>query len=279
MRSLGANLGVAICGLVTSILVAIANVAVSNITGFNLFGFSMWFIIPAGAVCIGAAAASGYYFSSLYFHKKPTWFLVFQMVIIAGLTQFLIYYLEYATLVLDDGRKASDLVDFAAYLDISLTKAHYRIGRAAHDTGEVGEFGYTLAMIQFVGFLLGGAGVSVMLWTKDTCGRCSSYLRPLAQKTKEFSGTDSCLGYYDQLFLHDVDSPEFASMIQVEPVSGDNSGSIIVTTDLLGCPTCGDQLIHEKVEVANGDKLKNIRELERKVAIPEGVDLVPVFRG
>jgi hypothetical protein len=88
------------------------------------------------------ASASGYYFGSLYFHKRATSILLIQMLMIAGLTQLLIYWLGYATTVLDDGRRMADLVSFGHYLDFSLTKAHYRIARLAVDTGEVGTDGY-----------------------------------------------------------------------------------------------------------------------------------------
>lgn len=127
MKSLGANLSIAICGLVTSILVAIANVAISNIVGFNLFTFNIWFIIPAGALAVGAAAASGYYFGALFFHKRPSALLLVQMVIIAAFSQFLIYYLEYTTLIID-GQKVSDFVPFEQYLDISLTSPIIALG-------------------------------------------------------------------------------------------------------------------------------------------------------
>jgi hypothetical protein len=110
--------------------------------GLRLFHLSIWVVVPAGALLIGFAAASGYYFGSLYFHKKASAALLIQMIVIAGLTRLLIYWLGYVTMVLDDGRKVADFVPFDQYLDILLTKAHYRIGRAATDTGEVGTFGY-----------------------------------------------------------------------------------------------------------------------------------------
>ena len=280
MKSIGVNFGVAICGLVTSILVAIANVVIANMTGINVFTFNIWVLVPAGAALIGAAAASGYYFGSLYFHKKPTWALAVQMVVIAGFAQFLIYYLEYTTLVLDDGTKASDLVNFSTYLDVSLTKAHYRMGRGAHiDTGEVGSFGYTIAVVQFIGFLIGGVFVSFSLWAKDTCQKCEMYLRPLAKKKKTFSDGESCSEYYDNLFHHPVDTPEFASLIQMEAKAPTERGTISVDTTLLGCPSCKEQMIYEKVQVYNGRDWKDINDLERKVPIPEGIDLTPAFRG
>jgi hypothetical protein len=81
----------------------VAVVVIERLTGFNLFTLSVWVVVPAGALITGAAAASGYYFGSLFFHTKPVWFLLVQMVIVAAVAQFAIYYAEYATMVLDDG--------------------------------------------------------------------------------------------------------------------------------------------------------------------------------
>ena len=81
MRSIARSFGVAVCGLVTSILTALAIVAASRMTGFDLFTFSIWVVVPVGAALSGFAAASGYYFGSLYFHKRPDLFLLFQMVV------------------------------------------------------------------------------------------------------------------------------------------------------------------------------------------------------
>src|SRR5690606_39799087 len=61
------------------------------------------------------------------------------MIIVAAATNLVIYYLEYQTLVLDDGTRASALVGFAEYLDISLTQTELRIGRGATPAGPIGE--------------------------------------------------------------------------------------------------------------------------------------------
>lgn len=71
MKSFLQTWAVAFCGLVTSLLTAIAVVVFANLTGFNIFTLSVWVVVPVGAGLVGAAAASGYYFGSLYFHKKP----------------------------------------------------------------------------------------------------------------------------------------------------------------------------------------------------------------
>ena len=194
MKGLLEGFGVALCGLATSILVAIADVAIARMTGFDFFTFSIWVVLPAGALLTGFAAASGYHFGSLYFHKRANVVLLIQMVAIAGLTQLLIYWLGYATMVLDDGRKVADFVPFGEYMDLVLTKAHYRIGRGQADTGEVGSMGYWIAVAQFVGFLFGGLAVFGVLKAKPVCAACNLYLRPMAKKQKVFTDAESASG-------------------------------------------------------------------------------------
>ena len=279
MKAFARYFGVATCGLVTSVLTALAIVAVSKITGFDVFTFSIWVVVPVGAALTGFAAASGYYFGSLYFHKRPDLLLLLQMVVIAGLTQLLIYYLGYKTFVLDDGRRVSDLIPFGQYLDITLTSAHYRIGRAMTDTGEVGSFGYWLAAFQFVGFLVGGLCVYGFLLEKPVCSTCNLYLRPLCKREKTFVDADSASShYYDVLLQHPVDSSEFASLIRVEAKCQAQKGAVLVKTSLHGCPKCKAQLIEEKIQVHNGSAWKDADKLNRRVAIPDGVDLIGVFR-
>lgn len=264
MKNIVDSFGVAACGLVTSVLTALAVVVVSRMTGFDLFTLSIWVVVPVGAILTGFAAASGYYFGSLYFHKRAGLLLLLQMVVIAGLTQLLIYYMGYSTFVLDDGRRVSNFIPFGQYLDITLTSAHYRFGRAMTDTGEVGSFGYWLAAFQFVGFLVGGLGVYAYLLSKPVCQTCNVYLRPLSKRGKLFPDADSASPYYDMLFQHPVDTPEFAALIRSEAKTEAKKGALSVTTSLHGCPKCKSQLIEEKVQVYNGSEWKDVNDLDRR---------------
>ena len=72
MRQLIKYGGVALAGLATSILTAVAVAVFDRITGFNLFTFAVWAIVPAGAGLCGFAAASGYYFAAKFLHQRPT---------------------------------------------------------------------------------------------------------------------------------------------------------------------------------------------------------------
>jgi len=279
MKSLLESFGIALCGLATSILVALADVAIARMTGFDFFTFFIWVVVPAGALLTGFAAASGYYFGSLYFHKRAGASLLIQMVLIAGAAQLLIYWIGYATMVLEDGRKVADFVSFGQYMDLILTKAHYRIGRRQYDMGEVGTMGYWIAAAQFVGFLIGGLSIYFVLKARPVCQACNLYLRPLAKKQKVFADADAAGGYYNRLFTVPVDGPEFEALIKSEAkVKKVAQGALQVDTLLLGCPTCKAQMIEEKVKVFDGKEWVDVDKLHRRVNIPQGIDLAPVFR-
>lgn len=279
MQIFAEKLGIMLCGLTTSILVAIADSAIARMTGFDLFTLSFWVVIPAGALIVGAAAASGYYFGSLYFHKRANAALLIQMVVIAGFTQMLIYWLGYYTLVLEDGRRVADFIPFAQYLDISLTSAHYKFGRAQSDMGEAGSFGYWMAGIQFVGFLAGGLAVYAFLKAKAVCEACDRYMRPLAKKQKMFASAEAASAYFDTIFTLPVDGADFAALIKTQAtVANPEQGALLITTELMGCPNCKTQLVEEKVQAFNGKEWKRIDKLDRRIAIPVGVDLSAVFR-
>lgn len=65
------SLSIALCGVATSVLVALTNVSTAHRTGFNLFTLSIVFIVPIGACVAGIIATSGYYFSALFFTARP----------------------------------------------------------------------------------------------------------------------------------------------------------------------------------------------------------------
>lgn len=280
MRQLIKYGGVALAGLATSILTAVAVAVFDRITGFNLFTFAVWAIVPAGAGLCGFAAASGYYFAAKFLHQRPTKILLFQMIAIAAFTQMLIYWLEYVTLTID-GRHIADVIPFGQYLDIILTTAHYKMGRAMQaDVGEVGSFGYWLAIFQFVGFLVGGAFVYLHLKTQSACPDCGKYLRSVAKKGDSFSDIDDFARYYDNVYAHPVDSPEFAEHVGAEYAAGAaTKGTINLTTAVLECPQCFGQSVQESVQIYNGRDWSDVGDLGRWVAMPKGIDVRPVIGG
>ncbi len=279
MKQTAGEFGVLLFGLITSILVAILNVAIQRTLNFNLFSLALWFVVPIGAMLIGFASTSGFYFGSLYFHKRPSTFLLLELVAIAALTGYLIYYLAYITLTLDDGRKLQDLISLSQFIQISMTTASYSIGGMPFETGEVGAFGYVLAALRFVGLLMGSVFYYLVLSAEPACGGCKLYYRSLAKKEKRFVDSESAGGYYNVLVTHDVQSEPFAELIKAraelkKPVGG----SFRVKTALLGCPGCNDQVIEDRVHVFRENEWKEEESLRRRISLGKGVDLLPVFQ-
>jgi hypothetical protein len=228
------------------------------------------------------AALQGYYFGSVRLNKRPDGWLLLEMVVNAGLTQVLIYYLGYVTLVLADGQHVSDVVSFGRYLDVLLTKAHLQLGMGAsmhEEPYELGSVGYGVAAIYFVGFLLGGLMVWGFLRTRPFCSACDVYFRKLFKRSRSYADTDGALRYYNQIFSHPFESEEFASLLRAHSkVAKPTKGAVVIDTFLHGCPKCHMQLIEEKVQVHNGKQWAEVRDMKRRIEVPAGINLRNVFQ-
>ncbi|ARQ08538.1 hypothetical protein NXC12_CH00446 [Rhizobium etli] len=280
LKNIVGNFGVSIFGIATFLLTVIAVVAVNQFTDFNFFTLSFFVVVPAGALLCGAAAASGYYFGSLLFHTRPTVLILIQILVVAAIAQFAIYYGEYRLLDLGNGRMASDVVSFSEYLDIYLSHTSLRVGRAGTNTGDIGDYGRILAFIQFLGFVVGGVSVWLMLRVYPVCEKCGRYLRTLAKKQQIFSTQEDFTRYYDNLFEVPVDGPHFAQLMKWQPGKGDKivKGTIQTQTTLRGCPNCHTQRISQEVKVCGDKEFRDVPQLTRHIRIPDGIDLKPVVK-
>ncbi|MEO8152317.1 MAG: hypothetical protein ABI605_04540 [Rhizobacter sp.] len=286
MKIFTENIQLAGCGTATSLLTAIVVVATAKWTGFNLFSLTVWVVIPIGAVIAGLAAASGYYFGALHFHRRATRALLIQMTMIAALTQVLIYGWGYATAKLDDGQALPSAMSFFQYLHTSLADAHLKLQLKGHeaDIGRAGSLGYWAALIQFLGFLGGGLYVYTTLTDKAVCPSCNLYLRPLLKKPKHrtFPDAAAASAYYDRVFGLPMASPEFLALMGAEHKipKGMKSkpGAVYVATELFGCPDCKKQLVEENVKVRGNGGWALDPARQRRVPMPHGVDLVPLLR-
>jgi hypothetical protein len=264
---------------ITCILAALANVIITRMVGINIFTFKLWFVIPAGAIGVGMLGASGAILAARYFQIKPTIIDAVLMVFVAAATMILIYYLDYATLVLDDGRKASDLINFDKYVDLILTKSHMRVGRGAGvETGEVGEMGYALAVIEFVGFLVGGAATFLFIKGLPLCADCGSYLRKLkTKKTKEltFDEADKIIDLFKRGDLSTVQG--VMAWAPAERTLDRKGQKALITFDLLGCPKCATEAITASVNAFNGKEWNDVPRLKTRRDLASGSSLRDQF--
>lgn len=278
MRYIIGQGGIVLAGLASSVLTALLVAAVHMFTGFNLFTFSLWFVIPLGAIGCGFIAASGYYLAAKWTHQGARWPLLIQMAGIAVITQVLIYWLEYRMLVVG-GVRASDVITFAAYLDLTITQARLTAQHMPGDSGPVGSFGYVLIAIEFIWFMIGGIGVYLRLKDQPACADCRKYFRKRANKKDSFAELDDLITYYNDEFVHPVDSAEFCTHVGTRRREKAGNAIFHLTTNVLECPGCQQQVIVESVHRYNGKELEQMPELSRAVPMPTGVDVISAYRG
>jgi len=270
-------IGTAICGLVTSLLTAVLVVFLSQLFGTEIFTWSVWVIIPIGAILTGALACSGYYFGSRFFNSRPTRALVAQAVVVAGLTQLLIYYLEYF------GAGLSDRMSFMQYLPLSLTQGQYSIGHVGTGSGfTVGSFGYVLAGIQFLGFLLGGGVMCAWLFQQPYCDKCSKYFKVLGKRQFKFAKWEELAPFFNALLENVVHESKCLSHLAKDDLitTADPSGAVRLDLALHGCASCGKQLMISTLHVFDGKAwAENFKTpaSQKKIDVPAGISLSSAF--
>lgn len=262
----------------TCITVAVANVIIAKITGFNLYSFSIWFILPVGAALVGFGGTSGAVLAARYFNIKPKWIDFVPLVITAAATMWLIYYLDYATFVLNDGRKVSDILDFESYVDLVLTKSHMRFGRAALDTGELGEAGYYFAAVQFVGFLVGGVATFGFIKAMPECADCTSFIRKLKSQTSPDLNFDEASKILELFKTSDFENMQTLLAWRPEDRKFDKKdqrAQIIYT--LHSCPKCKVEALIANVRTFNGTEWKEVSNLSARRNLSANISLRTSF--
>jgi hypothetical protein len=272
-----ARMAVLVSGAATCLLTALANLLVERWTSFSIFSLSLWVVIPAGAVMVGMAGASGAVLACRYFNFKPAALDFVIMVAMAAATMVLIYYLGYATLVLDSGERASDVVSFQQYFDVVVTKTHMRFGRGMTDTGEVGQFGYALAAIRFAGFLIGGAAAFFWLRGMPMCEECNLYFKKIARKVVGPMSLPEAETALKALRSGDLSTYQSGLAATTSEATPKKERKAKLSVTLLNCPGCNKERVAEKIEVNNGKEWKEVKELGRSANVPAGVSLREQF--
>jgi hypothetical protein len=147
--------------------------------------------------------------------------------------------------------------------------------RGTMNAGAIGDFGYVLAAISFVGFLVGGFAGVLLLLRAPACKACSLFYRRMARKERRFANRHEAKRlYYDGLFALAPDGPEFAARSAL----GASRGNFTVTTTLLECPGCKGQVWQDEAAELDGNRWTKLDELKRSTALPAGIDLAPMLR-
>lgn len=274
----GIHLSVIIFSLITSFLAALANTLFEKLTTFNFFSLSFWVVIPVGALCFGMFGASGGLFACKYFNIKPNKFDVLTLIVVGGLTCFLIYYLDYSTFVLDDGTKASGIVSFKEYMELVTTKSHLTIGRARIDTGETGNFGYFLLGIQFLAVLIGGFCVFAFILNEVMCENCNVYYKKIAKKVSNRMNAIQAEDVLEKMRDGTIESYRLALTSNLVDTAKE-SNKIEFNFTLMRCPKCKNTYIEEEVFAISPDgNEKKLSELSGRIHMPSDFDWTIEFK-
>jgi len=265
-RKSGEDLLVGLCGFVTSLLTALILWWVEAHFEFAFYTWTFWFVIPVGALLSGFGGASGYFAGSWFFGHRPTRLLLLNIIIASVATFFLIHYLSYITLQVQ-GKQVSDYISFSQYLDITIrstSMGFYLRTAKVGSTGELGALGYGVALLQIIGFAVGGFAVYGHLLSKPYCERCSRYLSGKGKQIR-YTGDAEGLQATTALVLGDIASDAIASAIEHHKAFGNPSHKkkdhLRSVFEVRHCKECRQHWVKFSIEKQSGNDWKEIPQL------------------
>ncbi len=159
------------CGLITT-TISLVIVTLLAGTDFNVIGWYWLFVIPLGAILVGLASGTGYYFASKWTNSKIVGVFVWLILLISITAYVISHFISYRMFV------NTEEFTFIQYIQA------YAEGLSFEKSGSNGEYGDPLGKLGYFFLLLEGLGVSIgsiypvaSLWTQAYCDRCNFYLK------------------------------------------------------------------------------------------------------
>jgi len=255
------DLGVTALGAITSFATGLVLWLLDVFAGFSFYSISACFVIPAGAIISGGLGATGYYFGAKLFGRRPSPWLLLNMLVISVLTFFLIHGLSYTTLrFLGDDRP--ELANFGTFLATSYTEADYQLkGRTV---GKMGSWGYVEIVLEILGFALGGFIVYGWLLTQPYCQACQRYLSAKGKQTRH-SADEAGFFQLAQEVAARVQGQRVQEAIDLHAAFGEaqaSKGAVVQSTlEVKQCGGCGLHWIGGTAKKLEGSDWKELPEL------------------
>jgi len=242
-----------------------------------LYTYMVWFVLPIGALVSGAAAAAGYYWSARLINARPGRLVLLGTLVVSVATFFFLHYVEYRWTEYE-GRAISSFVSFPAYVDAAVqstaieTKAQDTVVRA-WSTGELGPFGYLVALWQVIGFGVGGFFISQDLRAMPycaSCGRFSARTEIHRRSTHSWDLFSSTM----ELVHGRLTDGDIAGALREHARLGDLSfrdrlgNEFRSTVEVRSCPKCSQRWVRLTTQTGRGRGLKRTEttEVGRRVA-------------
>lgn len=261
-----------IVGFVGTIL---AVVLINNITGYELQSFHLWFIIPIGALFVGAGAVSGIYYGNLK-ANKPIGKKEYLIGIVMGLLALYgIFYASYLTTYVTPDKEINnwfngdhistyevdgEQITFSKWLQLSEGSGKQQIFFRGVPVGEGIETGETVNnlyfYLNFLGAAVGSFFTLLILGSKRFCKKCRKYIK---EKELFKFGVEE----HDEIVAKinaSINNPKelFALIGRKFEIEKANA---YIQVDLEYCPTCFDTDL--VVKVMQKDSKGNFGEVQK----------------
>jgi hypothetical protein len=156
-------------GIVTTVVTMVLMLLLQD--SFNLMGFYLWHVVPVGAICMGALAASGYVLAVKATRAQVRDSLFLLILGLHLLAYFGSWFLEYRLLApsYKDGRSLTFWEFYGA-----MARA---ISFARHNQPDnpIGVWGYGIRFLETVGFVSGALAVPMALGNTPACPNCRRF--------------------------------------------------------------------------------------------------------
>lgn len=258
----------------------------NHLTGFELHSFTFFFIIPIGALLVGAAAASGL-FLGLLKDNKPVTKQHYILGLILGVVAFYgIYYVDYKTTYVTENKEISytfegdpisyyeidgEQITFSKFLKLSNGGSQFYFrGRPIGEEVDPGETANSFFFyLNVVAAALAGAVVGLtIVGDKKYCQKCKKY-----NKEKELFKFE--VEKYEEVVNKLVNSIEKPSalkeIISTYGMKKDAKVTAFAQVDLDYCPTCDDAKMHIKVLKLDGDNFQEVGKFRQTIPVSQVV--------
>lgn len=244
-------------GLVTSTAVAWLSWWMATNWDFALYSLMIWFVIPAGALVCGMAAAIGYWAGARLFNHRPSRGLLFNIVLVSITTFFAIHHFHYSHDKVG-GFPVSRQMSFGDYLVAVTENMTYKSERDhGNDAGtQLGDLGWGVAALQILGFSVGGFLVYRMLQSVPYCERCAKYLSEKKVRVAKWKEQQGVVPAYEEI-AGLMQQHQLQLAIDKHAKHGEDRrlriGSML-TLELRKCPGCENRRLLLSAQMRNGNQ-------------------------
>jgi hypothetical protein len=273
----------ALCGIVTSVLTAVLLVMIELRWGHALYSFTFWFVLPAGAIGSGMVAASGYWLGARLLNYRPGRSLLALILTTSATMFFFIQWLDYSYMTVE-GQALKDVISFGDFLVYTIAHTSLRFGMRGHVTGtgvDIGAGGYLFAVVQILGFLIGGFAIYAYLTSMTYCNDCRLYLNSKGIQTRYFRSAEEMQEATEKI-LTEMRLGRLQHSVLVHAALGTNeSGSATFSSvvEVKSCKGCDKHWTKFTPNRKAGNDWKEISELSFSAFCMEPVELHRTISG